>query len=287
MSASLPKISVVTPSFNQGRFIEQTIVSVLDQNYPNLEYVVMDGGSTDNTVDTLREYERYLDFWISAPDNGQAHAINQGFARSSGDILTWLNSDDRYEPGALMEVADMFRSSPGVDVISGRCRLWYGDMRDRLMEPSPLRRLEDFLKINTNWRNSRLIVQPEAFFRKQAFVKAGPLREDLHYCFDQNLWMAMAKAGCVFTSVDRHWADLRMHEDQKTWELGKALAELARVAWDETRECWSSLDNPIAIADDIFSAVEALLMHEQNASQNVLQSTSYRVGRFLTKRKFW
>ena len=151
------------------------------------------------------------------------------------------------------------------------------------MEPSPLRSFEDFLKIKTNWRNRRLIIQPEAFFRRRAFEKAGPLREDLHYCFDQRLWMAMAKAGCVFESVDRHWANLRMHEDQKTWDLSGAYAELARVAWDETRANWNRLDDPTAIADEIFSALEGLIEQERRTSQNLLGSTSYRLGRFVTK----
>jgi glycosyltransferase involved in cell wall biosynthesis len=102
MNASQPKITVVTPSFNHGRFIEQTIASVLDQRYPNLEYIVMDGGSSDGTAEILRKHERHLHYWTSAPDNGQADAINKGFERGSGEILAWLNSDDIYQPATLM-----------------------------------------------------------------------------------------------------------------------------------------------------------------------------------------
>ena len=149
MSVSFPKITIVTPSFNQGRFIEQTIVSVLDQQYPNLEYIVMDGGSTDGTVRILQKYDHHIDFWQSAPDQGQADAINKGFARSSGEILAWLNSDDTYQPGALGEVADLLRHHPDIDVISGRCRVWYGDHRDRILEPSSLRTFIDFLKVGS------------------------------------------------------------------------------------------------------------------------------------------
>lgn len=287
MSASLPKFSIVTPSFNQGRFIEQTIASVIDQHYPDCEHIVMDGGSTDGTLDVLRKYERQIDFWASAPDTGAADALNKGFARSSGEILAWLNSDDVYEPGAFAQVAELFRQQPDVNVISGRCRLWYGDSRDRMMEPSPLRTLEDFLKINTNWRNGRLIMQPEAFFRRRVFDKAGGLRTELHYCYDQCLWMDMAKWGAVFSSVDRHWANLRMHDSQKTSDLTGAAAELARVAWDRLHENWTRLDDPTAVADDIFSALEGLLAKERQVSSNLQESTSYRVGRFLTKQKFW
>lgn len=282
-----PKITIVTPSLNQGMFIEQTIRSILDQGYPNLEYIVMDGGSTDGTVDILRKYDDRIAFWASAPDRGQAAAINAGFARSSGEILAWLNSDDLYEPGLFAQVVALFRQWPDVDVISGRCRLWYGDNRDRLMPPSVNRSFADFLKINSNWRNGRTIIQPEAFFRRRAFEKATRLRADLHFCFDQCLWMDMAKAGCVFASVDRHWANLRMHKAQKTWDLGGVSAELARVAWNRLRENWDLVDDPVAIADDIFGALEAFHAKERAAVVKLRSSTSYRLGRLVTRWKFW
>jgi glycosyltransferase involved in cell wall biosynthesis len=287
MKPSFPRITVVTPSFNQGHFIEQTITSVLDQKYPNLEYIVMDGGSTDGTVDILRKYQRHIDFWVSAPDKGSADAINKGFAEASGEILAWLNSDDVYEPGVFAQVADLFRQWSDVDVISGRCRLWYGDVRDYMMEPSPLRTLEDFLKINSNWLNGHLIIQPEAFFRRKAFDKAGGLRGELHYCFDSCLWMDMAKSDCVFASVDRHWANLRMHQGQKTRDLTGGSVELAHVAWNQLLENWAHLDKPIEVADDIFCALEKLVAGERAASAKLRDSASYRIGRFLTRRKFW
>ena len=287
MDDSLPKITVVTPSLNQGRYIEQTITSVLDQQYSNLQYIVIDGGSHDGTVDILRKYERYIDFWVSESDNGQADAINKGFARGSGEILAWLNSDDVYAEGVLSQVAGLFGQSPDVDVFSGRCRFWYGDSRDYLMEPSPLRTFEDFLDIGKNWLNSRLIVQPEAFFRRRALDKAGKLHDELQYCFDTRLWMDMAKAGCVFASVDQHWASLRMYEGQKTWDLADGTAELTRVAWDQLRENWDRVDQPVAIAERIFRELERCLANERKASTGIRESTSYRLGRILTKRKFW
>jgi len=282
-----PRVSIVTPSFNQGQFIEETIRSVLLQGYPELEYIIMDGGSTDGTIDILRKYDRYIAVWTSGLDGGQADAINKGFARAHGQIFAWLNSDDVYENDVVGEAASLFEKWNNVDVISGRCRLWKGNDLGKIIEPSPLRTFEDFLAINSNWLRLRIIIQPEAFFRQSAFQKAGGLRKELHYSFDACLWMDMAKSGCVFTSVDRHWANLRRHNGQKTADVSKAHAELARVAWDHLVEGWATATNPIILANDIFSGVESLLLGQIGRTENVLQSTSYRIGRLITKRKFW
>ena len=190
-----PRISIVTPSYNQGQFIEETIRSVLLQGYPNLEYIVMDGGSKDRTLEILRKYQHAIGFWISAPDKGQAEAINKGFARASGEIWAGLNSDDVYELRVFSRVAELFQQLSDVDVLSGRCRLWDGGGGGNLRDPSPLRTLEDFLKLKTNWTSGRLIVPPEAFFRPDAFNAANGVREEFHFCFDACLWMDMAKAG--------------------------------------------------------------------------------------------
>jgi glycosyltransferase involved in cell wall biosynthesis len=247
----------------------------------------MDGGSKDSTLRVLRKYEHVINYWTSAPDKGQADAINKGFARASGEILAWLNSDDVYEAGVFAQVAELFQQQPEIDIISGQCRLWYGDGRDLMINPSPLRTFEDFLKINSNWLKGRMIVQPETFFRRRAFEKAKGVREELYYSFDACLWMDLAKSHCAFTSVDRHWANLRMHGGQKTHDLTSAHAEVARVAWDQLRENWSRLENPIAVANDIYCALERLLTEEHKLTKNLLESTSYQIGRTFTKMKFW
>ncbi len=282
-----PKIAIATPSYNQGEFIEETIRSVLLQGYPELTYVVIDGGSADNTTEILRRYSRHIDFWTSEPDKGQADAINKGFARADGEILAWLNSDDVYERGVLAEVAELFLQRPDTDVISGRCRLWYGDARDVLFEPSPLRSLEDFLRIGSNWLKGKIIVQPETFFRRSAFERANGLCDQLYYCFDVALWMDMAKAGSKFVSIDRHWANLRKHVGQKTNNLTNVHLEVARVAHDRLLTNWARVENPVAIAKDIFCAVEALLKNEQETAKRYSESTSYRLGRAITKMRFW
>ena len=278
----LPRITIVTPSLNQGQFIEETIKSILNQEYPNLEYFVIDGGSTDGTVSILEKYDEHIDFWTSAPDKGQAAAINRGFAMASGEILAWLNSDDTYEPGVLEEVANAFQQHPDVDVMSGRCRIWYGDSRDQLIAPSPLRYFDDFLKIRANWLNDRLIVQPEAFFRRTAFEKVGRIREEYFYCFDVCMWMDMAKKGCTFHSVDRHWANLRIHKGQKVQNVAGTYGELARVARTQLRENWTMVGDPLAVAEDIFSVLDLLLTIERDASKALRESKSYRIGRMLT-----
>ena len=211
-----PRISIVTPSFNQGEYLAETIESILSQGYPQLEYIVIDGGSKDRSVDVLKRYAAHLTYWVSEPDRGQAHALNKGFARSTGDVLAWLNADDVYEPGFLREAAGLLCEQPQTDVLSGQCRLWYGDHRDRLMPPSPLRTYEDFLRVGTNWTSERLILQPESIFRRAAYEAAGGVPERWHYAMDVALWMRMARVGCSFASVPRHWANLRMHADQKT-----------------------------------------------------------------------
>ena len=117
--ARYPKISIITPSYNQGQFLEQTILSILSQDYPNLEYIIMDGGSSDNSVEIIRKHEDNLTYWVSEPDKGQSDAINKGFQRATGDILTWLNSDDYYLPGTLHTVAEYFTQHPDVECIYG------------------------------------------------------------------------------------------------------------------------------------------------------------------------
>ena len=119
---SYPKISIVTPSYNHGQYIEQTILSVINQNYPNLEYIIIDGGSTDNTVDIIKKYEEKITYWISEKDNGQSHALNKGIAKCTGDIFNWINSDDYFEDGTFYKLANHFTINNRVTSVSGWCK---------------------------------------------------------------------------------------------------------------------------------------------------------------------
>jgi glycosyltransferase involved in cell wall biosynthesis len=283
-----PRVSIVTPSFEQGRYLADAIESVLAQDYPNLEHSVIDGGSGDGSVQVLERYAKKLASWVSEPDEGQAHALNKGFARATGEVFGWLNADDTYEPGAVRAAIEALAREPEVDVVSGRCRLWYGDERDRLMPASPLRSYEDFLRVGSRWMKEQLILQPEAFFRRRAYEAVGGVPERWHYAMDVALWMAMARNGCRFANVDAHWANLRMHPDQKTADPFVAYAELCRLAWTNLRADWDRF-GPRApeIADDIFDALDTVRAHDRARYEALRDSTSYRLGRAVTRWRFW
>ena len=178
---SRPKISVVTPSLNQVHFLEDTIRSVLSQGYPNLEYMVIDGGSTDGSIDVIRKYEPQLTFWVSEPDHGQADAVNKGWRRATGDILAYINSDDTYCPDALRLVAETFARDPEVGLVYGRCHVI--DERGAILRE---RRVRDATLAEVlRWSPS--IPQPTMFVRRAAVETVGWLRTDLHYTMDYEL----------------------------------------------------------------------------------------------------
>jgi len=181
VTENLPKITVVTPSLNQAQFLEDTIRSVLSQGYPNLEYMVIDGGSNDGSVDIIRRYEHQLAYWSSRPDNGQADAINNGWQRATGDILAYINSDDTYCPDALRVVAETFARDPQLGLVYGRCHV-IDDHGAVLRE----RRVRDATLAEVlRWSPS--IPQPSMFVRRAAVEAVGFLRPDLHHTMDYEL----------------------------------------------------------------------------------------------------
>jgi len=203
-----PRISIVTPSYNQGQFIEETIRSALLQGYPNLEYIVIDGDSSDNSVEIIRKYEPWLTYWVSEPDNGQTEALNKGFERTTGSILTWLNSDDRLQPGALQSVAEFFLRHPEVGIAYGNFNKIdeYSNHISRCEAP----------EFNLRHHIVRdLIPQPAALFRREVWGRIGPLNHQFHYVMDHDFW-SRAALHFPIAHFSALMADVRLHGSSKT-----------------------------------------------------------------------
>jgi glycosyltransferase involved in cell wall biosynthesis len=205
-----PLVSIVTPSYNQGKFIEETIQSVLEQEYKNIEYIVIDGGSTDNTVDILKKYGSKIQ-WISERDRGQSDAVNKGIKLAKGEIIGWLNSDDTYLPGALTKVVNFFKKYNQIDMVYGEG--YHINELGEIIERYPTKPF-DYNELAENC----FICQPTAFFKAEAFNKAGLLNEELHYCMDYELWMRMA-GNCQIAYLPEYLATSRLYPENKT--LGK------------------------------------------------------------------
>ena len=183
-----PKISIVTPSFNQGDYIEKTIRSVLLQGYPNLEYIIIDGGSTDQTVDIIKKYEKWIDFWVSEKDRGQSHAINKGVARTSGELLGWLNSDDYYLPGALFKFAISYLEDTSVGAIYGQ-----GHIVDESGAIVYTPKLVTVTRENLfSWCFGNNFMQPSCLVTRKAWEESGPIDESLNFAMDLQLWIRIA-----------------------------------------------------------------------------------------------
>ncbi|MCZ7544619.1 MAG: glycosyltransferase [Anaerolineae bacterium] len=210
--------TIVTPSFNQARFIRETIESVLSQDYPRVAYIVRDGGSTDGTRDILRAYGDRLT-WVSEPDAGQADAINKGFADATGDALAWLNADDAYEPGALRAVAGFFQANPTVGLV-------YGDIVHVGTAGQFLKHRSAPLFDRDALLRHCFIPQPAAFFRREVWQAVGGLDARLHYAMDWDLWLRMAQKTEV-RKLPATLARFRWHGQSKTFALGCAAAREA------------------------------------------------------------
>ncbi|MEZ4519010.1 MAG: glycosyltransferase family 2 protein [Chloroflexota bacterium] len=205
-----PTITIVTPSYNQAAYLEETIRSVLLQQYPALEYIIMDGGSTDGSVDIIRHYANHLAYWQSEPDDGQADAINKAFARANGEIMGWLNSDDVYMPGTLSVIGRLFAGQPETQLAYGEG--WYIDPAGNRLEPCRFvrRKITD-----TYLANMDPILQPAAFWRRSLWDATGPLNSSLHWVFDWE-WFIRAHKQTNFHYIPKALAYYRVQPQAKT-----------------------------------------------------------------------
>lgn len=234
---TIAKISIVTPSFNQASYIEETLRSVSEQQYPFLEHLVIDGASTDGTVEILKHYSALPEWkhlrWISEPDRGQSDAINKGFRMATGDIIGWLNSDDLYEPNCLSIVSEFFSTNEDVDFVYG----------DYLIVDKAGKMLIVKKEIDFDWDimlcGLNYIAQPNVFFRRRVFDAVGYLNDSLHYVMDYEFWLRAASKGLRFQHVPAAFAACRWHLDAKTVsrnpKIEEELHSVRHMYWDRRR----------------------------------------------------
>jgi len=205
-----PKVSIVTPSYNQGQFLEEAIRSVLLQGYPNLEYVIIDGGSDDNSVEIIKKYEPWLAYWISEPDKGQSNAINKGWEQATGEILAWLNSDDTYEPGGINRAVESLLVHPEIGMVYGACNKI--DDCGNVIGQCPTMPFNLEALVCNEW----FISQPAVFVRQEVIDRVGKVNEDLHLVMDWELWLRIALAGFNIQYLQQTIANFRIWGATKT-----------------------------------------------------------------------
>jgi glycosyltransferase involved in cell wall biosynthesis len=213
LQKEFPKITIITPSYNQGSFIEETILSVINQGYPNLEYIIIDGGSTDNTVEIIQQYQQYLSYWISEKDGGQSDAINKGLNIATGSIINWLNSDDIMMPGCLYSIAGYFNENADVDIVYGNI-LFFNKDKEIIYTPFKAEQLHYYAHI--------CMPQPAAFFSRKIIDTVGLIDQHIHFSMDWDLYVRASLAGFKFLHVPELFARFRIHSNSKS---GSAFSE--------------------------------------------------------------
>jgi len=243
-ASSWPKISIITPSYNQAEFLERTILSILNQNYPNLECIIIDGKSTDDSTKVIKKYEKFLTFWISEEDEGQSHAINKGLTHTNGEIIAYLNSDDIYLPGALEKVADFFKNNPGIDIV-------YGDYYiineyDEIIKTKKEIKFDYMMGCFIGF--GIIIGQPAVFIRRKVIERIGYLNEKLHFVMDAEYWFRCAKKGMMFQHMPNFLSGFRWQKESKTV---KSAREIDWVKYKEVIDLRKQTYNSVLLSNII------------------------------------
>ncbi len=224
-----PKVSIITPSYNQGQFLEQTLQSVLNQDYPNIEYIVVDGASKDQSVDIIKKYEKQIDWWVSEPDKGQSDAVNKGWKRATGEIIGWLNSDDLLMPGAVSRMVAAFEETPEMGVIYGD--VFSIDARGDIFNIMRFDQwgVDDLMAFE-------IISQPGAFMRRDVLERAGYLDKEMHFLMDTHLCLKMIQLA-PFRYLPGVVSAARYHADAKNVGAGARYGQDAYkiVEWMKTQ----------------------------------------------------
>jgi glycosyltransferase involved in cell wall biosynthesis len=220
----MQRITVITPSYNQAQFLEQTILSVLGQGYPNLEYIIIDGGSEDGSADIIRKYEASLSYWVSERDGGQSEAINKGFKKSSGELLLWVNSDDMLLPGTLKLMNEEF-SKKGDGIYYGNCIHFHEGTKLSAWGSDAASADKQY-----DIHDVDFIIQPASFWSRKVFEQVGPLNEDLHFGFDWEWFLRSREMNISFFPVNKALCLYRFHDAHKTGQGGeKRQTELLSI----------------------------------------------------------
>ena len=222
-SLEQPLVSIITPSYNQANFLEETIRSVLDQGYPNLEYIIVDGGSTDGSLEIIQKYADRLAWWVSEPDQGQTDAINKGFSQAKGEILAWLNSDDTYLPAAVAEAVGYLQAHPEIGTVYGDANLI--DDEGNVIGRFPAKQTDN----RRLMRGYVHVPQQATFFRTELWRKVGPLDPTFFFAMDYDLWVRLSQHAPL-KYYSRLWANFRLHGGAKSIEADdRCWPEMVRV----------------------------------------------------------
>lgn len=255
-----PKVSIVTPSYNQGQFLEETIRSILLQGYPNLEYFIIDGGSTDQSRDIIQKYEPWIDFWVSEPDKGQTDALNKGFKKTSGEIAAWLNSDDVYTKGSMIKAVDQLVRHPDAMMIYGECH-YIDEFGKLIFRPTYRPKKCDY----SGLLEGCFIAQPSVFFKRSVLEHVGYLNTSLQYCFDYDLWLSIARSFKI-QYIRSKLSKFRIHGNSKTG------SQTMKFMFEDFKVIDDILRNYNDAGEAIFAAYNNLILRVVFARQDNLST---------------